>query len=146
MQCPFEVLVGRFREAAKSIVDERLIATASGLVNLVPEPVKKVIVDPNGDSRLARRSAKNRAAPTIPKVVLLLHLTPSYGGARLVAAPRGKAVAVLSPPSATDTDRRIEAMLREGVARWGGGKPTGSRRPPRVKGRSVAQAVIEGRR
>jgi hypothetical protein len=37
-------------------------------VNLVPEPLKNVIVDPNGDSRLARRSAKNRAALTIPEV------------------------------------------------------------------------------
>ena len=63
-----------------------------------------------------------------------------------MVAPRGKAVAVLSPPPATDTDRRIEAMLREGVARWGGGTPTGSRRPPRLNGPSVAQAVIQGRR
>jgi len=67
-------------------------------------------------------------------------------GERLLVTDRGKPVALLSPPSATATDRRIEAMLREGVARWGGGKPTGSRRPPRVKGPSVARAVIEGRR
>jgi prevent-host-death family protein len=67
-------------------------------------------------------------------------------GERLVVTARGKTVAILSPPSTTDTERRIEAMLREGVARWGGGKPKGSRRAPRVRGRSVAQAVIEGRR
>ena len=80
------------------------------------------------------------------KTQLSRYLKRVQGGERLVVTAHGKAVAVLSPPSATDTDRRIEAMLREGVARWGGGKPTGSRRPPRVKGRSVAQAVIEGRR
>ena len=31
-------------------------------------------------------------------------------------------------------------------ARWVGGKPRGARRPPRIKGPSVARAVIEGRR
>ena len=74
------------------------------------------------------------------------YLKRVQGGERLVVTARGKAVAILSPPSATETDRRIEAMLREGAARWGGGKPKGSRRPPRVKGASVARAVIEDRR
>jgi prevent-host-death family protein len=74
------------------------------------------------------------------------YLKRVQGGERLVVTVGGKAVAIISPPSATETDRRIEAMLREGVACWGGGKPTGSRRPPRVKGSSVARAVIEGRR
>ena len=58
------------------------------------------------------------------------YLKRVQGGERLVVTARGKAVAILSPPSATETDRRIEAMLREGAARWGGGKPTGSRRAP----------------
>jgi prevent-host-death family protein len=80
------------------------------------------------------------------KTQLSRYLKRVQGGERLVVTAHGKAVAVLSPPPATDTDRRIEAMLREGVARWEGGKPTGSRRPPRVKGPSVARAVIEGRR
>jgi len=80
------------------------------------------------------------------KTQLSRYLKRVQAGERLTVTAHGKAVAVLSPLSATATDRRIEAMLREGAARWGGGKPTGSRRPPRVKGPSVAQAVIEGRR
>jgi prevent-host-death family protein len=48
------------------------------------------------------------------------YLKRVQGGERLVVTARGKAVAILSPPSATETDRRIEAMLREGAARWGG--------------------------
>ena len=67
-------------------------------------------------------------------------------GERLVVTERGKPIAVISPPSITRTDQRIEAMLREGIARWGGGKPRGARRPPRIRGPSVAQAVIEDRR
>ncbi len=67
-------------------------------------------------------------------------------GERLVVTERGEPVAVLSPPSVTRLDRHIEGLLRKGVARWGGGKPRGARRPPRIKGPSVAQAVIEDRR
>jgi prevent-host-death family protein len=67
-------------------------------------------------------------------------------GERLVVTERGEPVAIISPPVATETDRRVEAMLRQGVAQWAGGKPRGARRPPRVRGRSVADAVIEGRR
>jgi len=67
-------------------------------------------------------------------------------GERVMITDRGRPVAVISPPPVTPADRRIEAMLREGVVRWGGGKPRGAARPPRIKGASVAQAVIEARR
>lgn len=67
-------------------------------------------------------------------------------GQRLVVTDRGRPVAVISPPPETAADQRIEAMIREGVIRWGGGRPRGLARAPRGKGPSVAQAVIEGRR
>jgi prevent-host-death family protein len=67
-------------------------------------------------------------------------------GERLLVTERGKSVAVLSPPVETASDQRVEAMLREGVAEWGGGKPRGSSRPARVKGPPVSQTVLEGRR
>jgi hypothetical protein len=62
----FEILFARFRKAAQSIIDESLIAAASGLVNLPPEPLKDVVVDPNRDSRFARPNGNNSAAPTMP--------------------------------------------------------------------------------
>ena len=83
------------------------------------------------------RELKNRLSQYLKRV---------RAGERLVVTDRGKPVAIISPPALTPTDRRIEAMLREGVARWEGGKPHGTRRPPRIKGPSVAQAVIEDRR
>ena len=67
-------------------------------------------------------------------------------GERVVVTERGRPVAIISPPAVTPADRRIDAMLRDGFARWGGGKPRGAARPPRIKGPSVARAVIEGRR
>jgi prevent-host-death family protein len=83
------------------------------------------------------RELKNRLSQYLKRV---------RAGERLVVTERGEPVAIISPPAVTRVDRRVEAMLREGIARWGGGKPRGARRPPRSKGPSVAQAVIEGRR
>ncbi len=67
-------------------------------------------------------------------------------GERLEVTDRGRAIAIISPPAKTEADQRIQAMLVDGVVRWQGGKPKGTKRPPRIKGESVAQAVIEGRR
>lgn len=67
-------------------------------------------------------------------------------GERLTVTDRGRPVAILSLPPVTPSDVRVEAMVRAGIARWSGGKPRGSSRPPRVSGPSVAKAVIEDRR
>jgi hypothetical protein len=37
-------------------------------------------------------------------------------------------------------------LMRQGIVRWSGGKPRGAPRPPRIKGPTVARAVIEDRR
>lgn len=83
------------------------------------------------------RELKNRLSQYLKRV---------GSGERVVVTQRGRPVAVISPPVVTPADRRIEAMLNEGVARWGGAKPRGALHPPRIKGPSVAQAVIEDRR
>jgi prevent-host-death family protein len=67
-------------------------------------------------------------------------------GERLAITERGKTVAVLTPSAESAMDRQVEAMLQEGMARWGGGKPAGVARPVRLRGASVADAVIEDRR
>ena len=43
-------------------------------------------------------------------------------------------------------NKGIEVLIRERLAHWGGGKPRGARRPPKIKGPSVADAVIQDRR
>ena len=67
-------------------------------------------------------------------------------GERLTVTERGKTIAILTPAPTNTPDERIEAMLREGRARWEGGKPTGAARLSRITGASVADAVIEDRR
>ena len=83
------------------------------------------------------RELKNRLSQYLKRV---------RAGERVIVTERGKPVAILSPPPTSQADRHIETMLREGIARWGGGKPRGAPHPPRIKGPSVAQAVIEDRR
>ncbi|MFZ3089616.1 MAG: hypothetical protein WA240_03240 [Nitrospirota bacterium] len=37
-------------------------------------------------------------------------------------------------------------LVKEGLAVWKGGKPAGSRRPVKIKGKSVSEIVLEDRR
>ena len=67
-------------------------------------------------------------------------------GEQLVVTERGRPVAVIAPPAVPVPDRHLEGLLRQGIVRWSGGKPKGARRPPKIKGPTVAQAVIEDRR
>lgn len=82
------------------------------------------------------REIKNRLSEYIRKV---------RAGERVVVTEHGKPVAVITRPGGP-VDERIDGMIRERQAHWGGGKPRGGRRPPKIKGPSVADAVIEGRR
>ncbi|MGQ0572332.1 MAG: type II toxin-antitoxin system prevent-host-death family antitoxin, partial [Armatimonadota bacterium] len=67
-------------------------------------------------------------------------------GERVVVTDRGQPVAVMSPAAEEARKPQMDAMLRDGSARWQGGKPRGTQRPARIKGHSVGQAVAEGRR
>jgi prevent-host-death family protein len=87
-------------------------------------------------AEVAIRELKNRLSEYLRRV---------KKGERLVITDRGKAVAVISS-AVNPVDSGIEALVRERAASWGGGKPEGAKRPPRVKGPSVAQAVLEERR
>jgi len=64
---------------------------------------------------VAVRELKNRLSEYLRKV---------KAGERVVITERGRAVAVISAAE-TPVDERIEAMVRERAARWGGGKAAG---------------------
>jgi prevent-host-death family protein len=66
-------------------------------------------------------------------------------GERIMITDRGRPVALMSPAPRVPEERRLHALIEEGLVRWAGGKPQGVRRPRKVRGRSVAQAVIEDR-
>jgi len=73
------------------------------------------------------------------------HLKRVRAGHRLVVTERGKPIATIVPAEEANIPEGLLRLIREGKAHWGGGKPTGSKRPPRIKGPSVSDAVLEDR-
>ena len=73
------------------------------------------------------------------------YLRKAKAGEQVLVTERGKPVAVITRPGGV-VEERIESMIRERQAIWRGGKPRGSRKAPKIKGPSVADAVIEDRR
>jgi len=67
-------------------------------------------------------------------------------GELLVITDRGKPVGKLGPAEAGGSVERARRLVRQGVARWGGGKPKGLARAPRPRGGLVSDAVLEDRR
>jgi prevent-host-death family protein len=83
------------------------------------------------------RELKNRLSHFLRRVT---------DGERLTVTDRGRPIAIITPPDRTADDETIAGMVREGVASWGGGKPRGSARPVRARGKPVSRTVIEERR
>ncbi|MCC7535048.1 MAG: type II toxin-antitoxin system prevent-host-death family antitoxin [Deltaproteobacteria bacterium] len=61
---------------------------------------------------------------------------------------RGEPIAVITPVEAPELrlDRRLAALAASGKLSWSGGKPRGDPRAARVRGASLADAVVEDRR
>jgi len=83
------------------------------------------------------RELKNRLSEVLRRVA---------AGERLVVLDGGRPVAIITRPEPTDDDEAIRALVREGRAAWGGGKPHGARRPVRLKGKPIHETVLEDRR
>jgi hypothetical protein len=45
-----------------------------------------------------------------------------------------------------EEDSKLLSLVKEGFAAWRGGKPTGSHRPTKIKGKTVSEIVLEDRR
>lgn len=82
------------------------------------------------------RQAKNRLSEYLRKV---------RAGERVVITERGKPIAEITKPRSTGNER-LEAMVRDGEAFWSGGKPKGSKKRVKIKGRPISDTVIEDRR
>ncbi len=67
-------------------------------------------------------------------------------GKRITITKRGKVVAVISPPVEYEASKDLSDLVKEESATWSGGKPQGSVKRPKVKGKSIADTVVEDRR
>jgi prevent-host-death family protein len=89
---------------------------------------------------------------TALKEQLSKYLRLARDGEKVVVMERGRPIAVLAgleeERSGEDQVDVREAwnLVDAGVANWKGGKPRGSDRPVKVRGKTVAEMVIEDRR
>lgn len=67
-------------------------------------------------------------------------------GEAITVTHRSRPVALLLPFHKTATDKLLLHLVEAGRLAWSGGRPTGSRNRPAVRGPSVGDAVIEDRR
>jgi prevent-host-death family protein len=67
-------------------------------------------------------------------------------GQRVVITDRGRPVAALVGIEAEDQAELAWKLVRQGLGDWGGGKPRGSKNPPRLPGRRAEEVVLEDRR
>ena len=77
------------------------------------------------------------------KTHLSRYLKKARAGETIVITDRGAAVAELRPLSPERL--AAEALVAEGRAAWGGGKPSVAHRV-RIKGRPLSETVLEDRR
>ena len=81
------------------------------------------------------------------KTHLSRHLKRVRAGTRLVVTEHGRSIATISPVDASASLEWAHALVAEGDAHWGGGKPAGSAKPKApLTGSAAAAAVIEDRR
>jgi len=67
-------------------------------------------------------------------------------GEKILVTEREKVIATIVPVERAEEDSRILSLVQEGFAAWKGGKPSGSRRPVKIKGKPVSEIVLEDRR
>ncbi|MBN1424906.1 type II toxin-antitoxin system prevent-host-death family antitoxin [Candidatus Fermentibacteria bacterium] len=66
-------------------------------------------------------------------------------GETITVTHRDKKIAVIMPAAPDQSDAVLRELVRTRMLSWSGGRPKGCDNPPKVRGRSVADAVVEDR-
>lgn len=67
-------------------------------------------------------------------------------GEKILITERETVIATITPVERAKEDSHLLSLVNEGFASWKGGKPSGSRSPVRIKGKTVSEIVLEDRR
>ncbi len=79
------------------------------------------------------------------KAQLARYVRQVKAGGTVTITEKGKPIGRIIPVR-TSTDERVQEMIRSGLARWSGQKPTPMKSPPRARGdRTVAELLVENR-
>ena len=89
-------------------------------------------------ARIGVRELKDKLSATLARV---------RRGQAITVTDRNRPVAVIVPArGADDATTLVRTLVESGRLAWSGGKPAGLVDAPRVRGPSVADAVVEDRR
>lgn len=66
-------------------------------------------------------------------------------GEKILITERERVIATIVPVGRADEDSRLLSLVKEDFASWSGGKPAGSRKPVKIKGKAVSEIVLEDR-
>ena len=67
-------------------------------------------------------------------------------GRSVIVSERGKIVATIVPAREHPDVTKLQKLARSGLGTWRGGKPKGASRSVLIKGKTVADIVLEERR
>lgn len=67
-------------------------------------------------------------------------------GEKILITERDQVIATILPIERGEEDSKLLSLVKEGFASWKGGKPTGSHRPVKIKGKTVSEIILEDRR
>ena len=67
-------------------------------------------------------------------------------GRSIMITERGKIIATIVPAQERATAEKLQKLARSGLGTWRGGKPKGASRSIVIKGKPVADIVLEDRR
>ncbi|HET7057616.1 MAG TPA: type II toxin-antitoxin system prevent-host-death family antitoxin [Nitrospiraceae bacterium] len=88
-------------------------------------------------SEVGVRELKNRLSRYLKRV---------QAGEEVIVTEHGRTIARLVPVKVPAIQEALRPLLQDGHIRWAGGKPHGVGKPPKVRGRSLSELVIEDRR
>ena len=80
------------------------------------------------------------------KAELSRYLKHVEAGGSLTVTDRGRAIATIVPVARPSVPDWIHAMIADGRAKWGGGKPVGLSPGIKSRGKLASQMVLEDRR
>ncbi len=67
-------------------------------------------------------------------------------GQDIILTDRKKQIATITPVGISAAEEAVRRMILGGKANWGGGRPQALRHRVQIKGKGVADAVVEDRR
>ena len=89
-------------------------------------------------TQIGVRELKDKLSATLARV---------RRGEAITVTDRNRPVAIIVPaPVVEGEDAVVRTLVKSGQFAWTGGKPAGLDNAPRVRGRSVSDAVVEDRR